>query len=126
MVDGTGRNDNDNGESLPCRVWRSVVVITKPGDKVAYFGDGPRDGQILVFHCPGCKQLHLVEIVVPNGTGWSWNSSMTAPTFSPSLLCNQHDLASRCHSFIENGYIQFLSDCYHELKGQTVEIPEWE
>jgi hypothetical protein len=30
-----------------------------------------------------------------------------------------------CHSFVTAGHIQFLSDCTHEMAGQTVEIPEW-
>jgi hypothetical protein len=33
-----------------------------------------------------------------------------------------------CHSFVRNGHIEFLSDCTHELAGQTValpELPEW-
>ena len=32
--------------------------------------------------------------------------------------------SSVCHSFITDGRIQFLGDCTHELKGQTVELPE--
>lgn len=51
---------------------------------------------------------------------------MDKPTFSPSLLCNGFDPKSRCHSFVKEGMIQFLDDCHHTLKGQTVEIPEWE
>lgn len=31
---------------------------------------------------------------------------------------------SRCHSFITDGKIQYLSDCFHELAGQTVDLPE--
>lgn len=73
------------------------------------------------FHCPGCKCSHAFH--VPH---WSWNGSMDAPTFNPSLLCNPQDPDSRCHSFVRDGKIQFLADCYHELAGQTVEIPEWE
>jgi hypothetical protein len=30
-----------------------------------------------------------------------------------------------CHSFVRDGQIQFLGDCTHALKGQTVERPEW-
>lgn len=101
-------------------------MIRTPGEKLAWFGDGPRGGKVLVFTCPGCNQLHPVEICVPSGGGWSWNNSMTAPTFAPSLLCNKDHPASRCHSFIKDGNIQFLDDCYHALKGQTVPIPEWE
>lgn len=31
-----------------------------------------------------------------------------------------------CHSFVEDGYIRFLDDCTHDLRGQTVRlsIPE--
>lgn len=29
----------------------------------------------------------------------------------------------RCHSFIREGKIQFLSDCSHELAGMTVDLP---
>ena len=72
------------------------------------------------FRCPGCENSHAFH--VPH---WTWNESMDAPTFSPSLLCNSHDPASRCHSFVKDGKIQFLSDCYHNLKNQTVDIPEW-
>lgn len=76
---------------------------------------------VYCFHCPGCGNAHPVDV-----TRWTWNGSMEAPTFSPSLLCNQHHEPSRCHSFIADGKIQFLSDCWHPLAGQTVEIPEWE
>jgi hypothetical protein len=76
---------------------------------------------VYCFHCPGCECSHPFDV-----TRWKWNGSMDKPTFTPSLLCNQHDPASRCHSFVTDGRIQFLSDCWHKLAGQTVEIPEWE
>jgi hypothetical protein len=84
-------------------------------------GKGPRGGDVYVFHCPGCKGGHPVE--VPH---WTWNGSMDAPTFSPSLLCNPSYTELRCHSFVKEGMIQFLPDCFHELAGQTVEIPAWD
>jgi hypothetical protein len=27
-----------------------------------------------------------------------------------------------CHSFVKNGYIQYLSDCTHEFAGLTIEL----
>ncbi|BAS10570.1 hypothetical protein AHiyo4_39920 [Arthrobacter sp. Hiyo4] len=36
--------------------------------------------------------------------------------------------APRCHSFVRNGHIEFLSDSTHELAGQTMALPplpEW-
>lgn len=98
-------------------------------DKLHYLGAanrGPRAGKLLLFRCPGCESIHPVEVEAPGGAGWTWNGSMDQPTFQPSLLCNQHDPGSRCHSFINNGRIQFLSDCHHALAGQTVDLPDWE
>lgn len=81
-----------------------------------------KDGShVYLFHCPGCKRNH--PFTVPR---WSWNGSMDKPTFSPSLLCFKDDAQRRCHSFVKDGKIQFLDDCWHELKGQTVEIPDWD
>lgn len=89
--------------------------------KLHDFGASTSGGRNWVFHCPGCKNAHPVD--VPR---WTWNGSMDRPTFSPSLMCNGHDPASRCHSFIKDGQIQFLADCHHALAGQTVEIPDWD
>jgi len=75
----------------------------------------------LWFECPGCRNCHA--FCSPR---WTWNGSFDAPTFAPSLLCNQNDPSSRCHSFVKEGRIQFLDDCHHGLRGQTVAIPDWE
>lgn len=96
--------------------------------KLHYMGDsnkGPRGGVLYCFHCPGCEMSHPFEVNAPDGRGWTWNGSMDNPTFTPSLLCNQGSNRV-CHSFVTEGKIQFLSDCFHGLAGQTVEIPEWE
>jgi hypothetical protein len=100
-----------------------------PNSKIHYMGDGntgPRNGKLYVFHCPGCQYGHPFEVDAPGGTGWSWNRSFDNPTFYPSLLCNQHDPTSRCHSFVTDGKIRFLSDCWHSLAGQTVDLPDWD
>jgi hypothetical protein len=90
---------------------------------------------LLVFFCPGCKYDHPFHVPPqrrePRVDGspaplWDWNGSMEKPTFSPSLLVNGMTPEARCHSFVQEGYIQFLSDCFHELKGQTVLLPEYE
>ncbi len=98
------------------------------------------------FFCPGCEQVHAVRV-----PGWSFNGSETAPTFHPSVLVTSGHFAPhftagsecwctyrrehpdepvsfrcyRCHSFVREGKIQFLTDSTHELAGQTVELPEW-
>lgn len=90
--------------------------------RVAYAEKGDRGG--VLFMCPGCKCGHLVTTKAPNDMGaqWTWNGSLTAPTFQPSILLQGNP---RCHSFVENGMIRFLSDCSHELAGKTVPLEEW-
>jgi Family of unknown function (DUF6527) len=98
------------------------------GDKLHYMGDsnvGKRGGgKLYVFHCPGCHYAHPIE--VGGLDGWTWNGSLVAPTVTPSLLCNIDHPEARCHSFVTDGMIHFLGDCFHKLAGQTVEIPNWE
>lgn len=88
--------------------------------------DGQRTG--LGFDCPGCGLVHIVWTAASKPVRWEWNGSMESPTFSPSLLvtCQWGDPPSgiRCHSFVQSGRIEFLSDCTHALRGQTVELPE--
>lgn len=77
-----------------------------------------------VFECPGCGGMHMIRTEGPRPC-WKWNGSIEKPTFSPSYFVGPGTNYA-CHSFITDGKIQFLGDCHHELKGQTVELPEWE
>ena len=76
------------------------------------------------FDCPGCKQIHGFS------SAWKFNKNFENPTVSPSILARWTMGEARvphiCHSFIKEGKIQFLGDCTHHLKGQTVELPECE
>lgn len=78
------------------------------------------------FHCPGCKHSHAFTVGDGDGPRWSFNGDLANPTFEPSLLCNRDYPATRCHCFVRNGQIQFLDDCFHELKGMTIDLPDWE
>ena len=89
-----------------------------------YVNEGER--RLFVFHCPGCGYDHPFHVGYTERPSWSWNGDVDKPTFSPSLLVFKDVPAQRCHSFVTDGNIQFLSDCFHELKNQTVEIPEWD
>ena len=57
---------------------------------------------------------------------WEFNGDMDKPTFSPSILSKWPGPGSVkiCHSFVRDGKIQFLADCTHDLKGQTVDLPD--
>jgi hypothetical protein len=91
-------------------------------------GTRPDGSKRLLFFCPGCKNYHEVTVVRGSeykGPVWEWDGNMEKPTFSPSILCNQGtDL--QCHLFVHDGMIQYLGDCVHELRLQTVEMEEVE
>jgi hypothetical protein len=99
-------------------------------------------GGLISFWCPGCDEPHTVN------SGWTFNQDLERPTFSPSVLTTSGHYSeglpgcwckfnaehpdspssfecSRCHSFVTDGKIQFLSDCSHKLANQTIDLPDW-
>lgn len=81
-----------------------------------------------IFECPGCKEAHMVRVFSSKPeTGWTFNGDFEKPTIRPSILVNGNlecPNEPRCHSFVTDGMIQFLDDCTHELKGQTVKLED--
>ena len=76
------------------------------------------------FQCPACGKEHVI-----NDT-WEYNNDPSNPTISPSILATGYHREYggkdyRCHSYVKNGSIEFLGDCTHNLKNQTVELPEY-
>ena len=90
------------------------------------------------FWCPACNRAHGLN------DRWTYNGNPDSPTFSPSVHVTgtveiTNEEAERilkgeyikpvpfvCHSFINDGKIQYLSDCTHALAGKTVDLPDWE
>lgn len=103
------------------------------GKKISSYIDG-NDNKGYHFKCPGCNSVHNVFVEGKGVPVWNWNKNVKTPTFSPSVKVEGYlgkDLEGNplygvCHSFVKNGNIQFLNDCSHHLKGQTVEIPDWD
>lgn len=89
--------------------------------------------ELLFFRCPGCKTAHRVQHGSDTGPNWNWNGDPVKPTFSPSVLVTYNGADAGdgeappavCHSFVREGRIEFLTDCTHELAGQTVDLPPW-
>ena len=80
------------------------------------------------FFCPACKEYHYIGVAT-NDMGfpiWQFNGDNETPTVSPSVKveCHGDYINIVCHSFIKDGKIQFLSDCTHNLAGQTVEMTD--
>lgn len=84
----------------------------------------------LKFVCPGCERepghggLHMLPVSGDaNGRpSWSFDGNLDAPTLSPSILSTRPEFV--CHSFLKAGVFEFLGDCTHPLKGQSVPIPD--
>ena len=72
------------------------------------------------FFCPACHFGHWFKT---GAKQWTWNGDRDKPTINPSVLA--YDNHFRCHSYVRNGQIQFLGDCTHELRNQTVDLPEF-
>ena len=57
------------------------------------------------------------------GTGnWTWNGDTDKPTLRPSVLQTMPPTTDQCHVWITDGQVIFLSDCTHELAGQTLDL----
>jgi hypothetical protein len=79
------------------------------------------DGKLAyIFYCPGCK-FHHAFYVSGYRISWEFNGDIDNPSFSPSLR-NRDREGRTCHLFVKNGKIEYCNDCFHELKGQTVEM----
>lgn len=99
------------------------------------------------FNCPGCAQgkpgnfagaILLPVDWTPEGferapllnvvPTWGFNGDLERPTFTPSILTSathgEERTPFRCHSFVRDGRIEFLSGCTHALAGQTLDLPE--
>jgi hypothetical protein len=77
-----------------------------------------------LYHCLGCGYEHAFALKSEGGHH-DWNGDHENPTVSPSLVQN-FTPGKMCHSFIRNGMIEYLSDCFHELAGKTVQLPTYQ
>ena len=72
----------------------------------------------------GLLTLPIITSGTREGTGcWTWNGDTERPTLRPSVLTEQGNYL-RCHTWVNDGQAQFLDDCSHELRGQTVDMLE--
>ena len=73
-----------------------------------------------MFFCPACNTSHGITL---GRNGWSWNENEDKPTFNPSLYSVNGEL--KCHCFVKDGRIEYLADSTHDLRGKSVELPDW-
>ena len=89
-------------------------------------------GELLGYshYCPGCGHDHVYYTEKESQYHVLWtfvNGDLEKPTFKASMLVNPNNDPSynRCHYFVTDGKIQYLNDCTHNMKGQTIEMKEY-
>lgn len=99
------------------------------------YGEGYVDAPIeaathVTLNFPGPVGLLTLPVIRSGsraGTGcWTWNGDVDKPTLRPSVLTTQESKGMRCHTWVSDGQAQFLDDCSHELRGQTLDMLEVE
>lgn len=117
-------------------------------DGTAYIPCEPKEATHLEMILPGPTGMIRLPVMIGgtrDGTpNWTWNGRLEKPTIKPSVLTRgtlpltdeQHDRVMKgekltptpfvCHSFINDGKVQFLGDCTHEFKNQTVDLLDWD
>lgn len=87
------------------------------GNKIAEIRNKPDGKKEYVFQCPGCDKYHLFD-----DDKWNFNGDFGHPTITPGII--EGDDKYYCHSVVGNGFISFSKDCFHQLSGRTVELPD--
>ena len=77
-----------------------------------------------VFFCPGCVGFHIVDTNQKLYSRHKLSGTLLKPTIKPSILSIGDIKINKphCHSFVTNGKIHFLTDCSHNLAGQTIRL----
>ena len=87
--------------------------------KIKQFSNGD-----IIFYCPGCGSLQRLT------KAWSFNGDLEKPTINPSIKTSGYNeeegIKYICHSFVRSGKIEFLSDCTHAFRNETVDLPDIE
>lgn len=100
------------------------VKETKDGDVRC----SPEEATHVWLSMPGPMQHRRIPVILRGPrrgtTCWTWNGDTESPTLKPSI--RSRDGTHVCHSFVNDGKVQFLADCTHELAGQTLDLLEVE
>lgn len=98
------------------------------------------EGPALAFWCEGCGCAHVIDVETRTQKGWTFDGDYDRPTFKPSILVTYRHpkghtndnpapmgydgeyVEDVCHSWVTKGVIQYLADCSHALRGQSVPL----
>lgn len=84
----------------------------------------------LKLNIPGPTGVITLPVITSGrreGTGsWSWNGSLDAPSLRPSVASYGYDnklcCSFKCHSWITDGKVQFLSDSTHAMVNTSADL----
>jgi hypothetical protein len=90
----------------------------------------PEDATHVQIVMPGPSGLIMLPVLIKGqrqGTNcWTWNGDTEKPTLRPSVLTKGADRETGepyvCHTWVNDGQAQFLSDCSHEYVNQTIDL----
>ena len=89
------------------------------------------DAHTYMFLCPGCGYGHW--FCTEGSPRWHFNGDSDSPTILGQMLVMPKAplvsraagaVSGRCRLTIARGMITFALDCWHELAGQTVALPD--
>ena len=87
-----------------------------------------REATHVMLNMPGPIPTRIIPVMINGmrrGTGnWTWNGDTEKPTLRPSILTRGGDGDHRCHSWVNDGMVQFLHDCSHDLADRTLPLLE--
>jgi len=76
------------------------------------------------INMPGPLPDRVLPVILKgrrDGTNcWSWNGDTEKPTLKPSIKSWVHGVV--CHSWVNDGIVEFLNDSTHEYAGQSHEL----
>ena len=93
-----------------------------------------KDGQgaYYLHWCQGCGHTHTYPVGGAYTTNWTYDGSIEAPSFSPSMLIYIPERKledgtvlpqkTRCHYYVTAGKILYQGDCPHEYSGKTLPL----
>ncbi|MCK5021120.1 MAG: hypothetical protein KAS32_29185 [Candidatus Peribacteraceae bacterium] len=83
----------------------------------------------LLLMLPGPLPKRMLPVILKGsrdkhpGVVWSWNGDTEKPTVKPSISTRGgYKCEVKCHSWVNDGKVQFLNDCSHDLAGQTLDL----
>lgn len=84
----------------------------------------PSEATHLTINIPGPTGFLTLPVMIGGtraGTNnWTWNGNVDSPTLKPSVRTT--GIGWVCHSWINDGKAQFLTDSTHEHAGKTLDL----